>query len=351
MSLELTELLYPKDEVIMTFKQCILQKKPLHETLYWLWELHYSGEDIDKLVFDIYLEFYATLNPPLYSYVKLKRKKYLKTNDIKEITSIVCNLRINVPCLDSYLINYYVANLDKCFPLKIYKKQLEICKTLNDKKELIPLLMSIHYYNIKNISYYLMINLKKYDIKIIYREIVNYYKTYKRIEYIEKIWSDCPSLKVLISIIVHLSIPECKLTTSLKFIAPDTNILNDLNKHYNSIPSKVYYTLKEKRLYSTHYELGPATYGRINKIELKNACCYHWEYYCKNTLSWKKRFDEYTVKFTDKNIQFENDDLLEDFYDKYGFEFDEQSMEIQELSIHDICIEKDPFLWFKKTKK
>jgi hypothetical protein len=26
-------------------------------------------------------------------------------------------------------------------------------------------------------------------------------------------------------------------------------------------------------------------------------------------------------------------------------------MEIQELSIHDICIEKDPFLWFNKTKK
>lgn len=356
MTLQLTELLYPKDEVLMTFKQCILKKKPLHETLYWLWELYYSGEDIDKIVSDIYFEFYATLNPPLYSYIKLKRKKYLKTNDIKEIASIVCNLRINVPCLDSYLINYYVDNLDKCFPLKIYKKKLNLCNRLKDKKELIPLLMSIHYNNVKNIAYYLVINLKKYDIKIIYDEIVDYYKSEKNVErsldknfeYIENLWYVCQSVKSLISIIVYLIIPNSKINNSLKFIAPNAGIVADLNKHYNSKPSKMYYLLREKRLYSTHDELGPAIYGRINKLELKNACCYHWEYYCKNTPSWKKRFEEYNIKFNEKNIQFDNDDLLEEFYDKYGLEFDEQSMETQELSIHEVYIENDPFLWFNK---
>jgi hypothetical protein len=358
MTLQLTKLLYPIDEVLMSFKQCILKKKPLRETLYWLWELYYSGEDIDKIISDIYFELYASLNPPLYSYVKLKRKKYLKINDIKEIASIVCNLRINVPCLDSYLINYYVDNLDKCFPLKIYKKKINICDRLKYKKELIPLLMSIYYQNVKNIAYYLVINLKKYDIKIIYDEIVYYYKSEKNVErsldknfeYIEKLWSDCQSVKSLISIIVYLFIPNSKINNSLKFIAPNTTIVDELNEHYNSKPSKMHYLLREKRLYSTHYELGPAIYGRINKLELKNACCYYWEYYCKNTPSWKKRFEKYNVKFNGKNIQFDNDDLLEEFYDKYGLEFDEQSMETQELSIHDVYIENNPFLWFNNLK-
>lgn len=349
MVLELTEHLYIKDEVIMSLKQCILKKKPLHETLYWLWELYYSGEDIDRIVFDIFLEFYSALNPHLYRYINLKRKKYLKTKDLKEIASIVSNLRINVPCLDSYLINYYLENPNKCFPLKIYKKKINYCLQLNEKKELIPLIMSIYHYNIKNIAYYLLSSLKKYDVEVIFDELINYYKHRDTPHNIKNIlWSECKSVKLLISFIVYMNSLDERINNQSKYIAVDTNIVNSLNKHFNLKPSKVYYTLKEKRIYETHYELGPFNYSRLSVPSLKEECCYYWEFYCSHTPSWKNRFDKYSVSFKDKSIQFENDDLLEEFYENYGFEFDEQSIETQEKSIHKICIENDPFIWFNK---
>lgn len=139
-----------------------------------------------------------------------------------------------------------------------------------------------------------------------------------------------------------------RINNKSKYIAVDTNIVNSLNKHFNLKPSKVYYTLKEKRIYATHYELGPFNYSRLSVPSVKEECCYYWEYYCTHTSSWKNRFDKYGVSFKDKSIQFENDDLLEEFYENYGFEFDEQSIETQEKSIHNICIENDPVVWFNK---
>lgn len=407
----LTINLYPLDEVITSFKQCILQKKTLHETLFWLWELIYSGENVERLLEEIYLDFYASLNPSLYTYIKLKRKKYYKTYDKKELASIVCNLRLSLSSSDSYLLNYYTKQPELCFPLKIYKKPkwLENIKFdgLKQKKELIPLILSIHHYNIKNISYYLSLTIKnaKYDIETIYTEILNYFKfkniTEERIEHVEKIWKEklilvdlsgtkfldpcsssgdkslrllkpqvceTPDFKLIIMIIVYLNIPETKLNKNVKYVAVDNRVLEQLEKHYTVNDNKIYYRLKEKRLYSTHHHVGPGDYGRFklyssytgcndqNQVQdpdililLKDECCYRWEYYCQTTPYWKRIFDKYNIKFDEfKNILFESDDLLEEFYDNYGLDFDEQSIETQEKSIHNIHVENEPFIWFNK---
>ena len=86
---------------------------------------------------------------------------------------------------------------------------------------------------------------------------------------------------------------------------------------------------------------------------------YNWEYYAYNCELWKERMDNYQVSFSlDKTynnlhefnyVCFPNDDLLEDFYEKFGYETDEQTKEVTERSLidlhgHDI-ISKD---WLKK---
>ena len=57
----------------------------------------------------------------------------------------------------------------------------------------------------------------------------------------------------------------------------------------------------------------------------------NWLYYCANTPIWDLRIKSARGKIIDENVVFENDDCLEEFYEKWGFEPDEQSMEIHTL--------------------
>jgi hypothetical protein len=56
-----------------------------------------------------------------------------------------------------------------------------------------------------------------------------------------------------------------------------------------------------------------------------------WIYYCSTTPLWASRLNEGRGQIVNEDIVFENDDFLEEFYDKWGFEPDEQSMEIHQL--------------------
>ena len=64
----------------------------------------------------------------------------------------------------------------------------------------------------------------------------------------------------------------------------------------------------------------------------------YWEYYAYKCPIWEQRFNKYKIKVNNKKelIDFENDDDLEEFYEEYGYEPDEQSKEVQEKSIKKI---------------
>jgi hypothetical protein len=53
---------------------------------------------------------------------------------------------------------------------------------------------------------------------------------------------------------------------------------------------------------------------------------------------WKRRIEQFNGKICkdSKKIEFENDEELEEFYAQYGYEFDEQSLQVQELSLLEI---------------
>ena len=56
-----------------------------------------------------------------------------------------------------------------------------------------------------------------------------------------------------------------------------------------------------------------------------------WLYHSYKTPIWKGRIDEYkgTIDHSSKKIIFEDEDLEEEFFNKYGYEPDEQPIEIQ----------------------
>ena len=91
-----------------------------------------------------------------------------------------------------------------------------------------------------------------------------------------------------------------------------------------------YKIFKNKRLYSISDNIGCFKLER-NNYDLNDIFWNHWEYFAYKSPIWKKRFDKYNININDKKeiIEFKNDDELEEFYQNYGFEPDEQNINIQ----------------------
>ena len=59
----------------------------------------------------------------------------------------------------------------------------------------------------------------------------------------------------------------------------------------------------------------------------------NWLYYCAKTPIWMSRIEEGRgfIQENTQTVEFNTDEDLEDFYDKWGLEPDEQSMEIHRI--------------------
>jgi len=107
----------------------------------------------------------------------------------------------------------------------------------------------------------------------------------------------------------------------------DIDFIN-LYKTNNIIPSRK--TLENVCKYSLIYTRSPL----INKEGLYHIID-NWLYYASRAPIWRERIYNYGGEIVDKEkmVLFENDDQLEEFYENYGFELDEQTIEIQRSTI------------------
>tara|TARA_B100000900_G_scaffold182436_1_gene154788 strand:- start:12835 stop:14139 length:1305 start_codon:yes stop_codon:yes gene_type:complete len=98
-----------------------------------------------------------------------------------------------------------------------------------------------------------------------------------------------------------------------------------------------YKIFQNKRLYSISDNIGCFNLQR-NEYNLNDIFWYHWEYFAYKSPIWKKRFDKYNINVNDEKqtIEFKNEDELEEFYENYGFDPDEQKLDVQEKSIKKI---------------
>lgn len=95
--------------------------------------------------------------------------------------------------------------------------------------------------------------------------------------------------------------------------------------------------------------------------ERKRELFTNWEAYAYKTPYWRDLIDEYKGKIVENKIVFENDDYLEEFYEKYYLDMDEQSKEIQNIAlginskdkktIKDFITDFNGIMTLKKKKK
>ena len=111
--------------------------------------------------------------------------------------------------------------------------------------------------------------------------------------------------------------------------------------------SQIYKTLNFHRKYSISNKIGCFPLERFN-YNLQEMFWYHWEYFAYNAPLWKKRFDKFKIKINHekKCIDFLDDDELDEFYEQYNYEPDEQSLKTQQKST--LPIKKKSYkMWIK----
>jgi hypothetical protein len=363
----LTRYLYSRDEVELSFVVSLLEKKDIMECYFWAFELYYSGYDISQLIWKIFYDFYFHYNSKLEVIIHNKLSKWRENNDYKNIAYIIQNLFRSK-------ISHVVFTLRQRILHENYKYEFKPKRGrrpnwLNKyEKKYIPLIIAISnsdYYNIAYYLYYLIDN-NTHDISYtIFVAIMKYFSLdhehdhYMRIDNftenalnddVQKYWdlreySD--DKHYLLSMIVHLmtntntgkkSDKKSDKKSSNILVIPREKHLEWIINTDTETNYPPYRSLENKRIYKINSLIGSFKLVRNNfchpeTLDLKfiNTC---WETYAYNTPCWKKRFIEFNGGLDDRNqIIFDNDDNLENFYEKYGYEPDEQTTEIQDTSI------------------
>lgn len=320
--LTFTKYLYNKDEVELTLMECILKNANFEEVYFWTIELYDSNnpEEIWQLLYKIYYDFYFLTNQKFENKINKYYLKWKKKHNIGYVIYIVYNL-----CRQNKNIDVNIF---------IYRTYFS----------------SIIKYVIQNINIY------SYSGNTIYEKLLNYAIKNKNNEFIAYYLKKCYKLKNIETFLTenfpidikknehysnkfHLLLCSCLNfpKTNKKFIykkVPD-DAYNDVRDIVNKTKSDIHWKiLKEKRLYNISQSIGCFKLVRSN-YKLDKEFWYNWEYHAYNSTIWKDRFDKYKIKIEPKKklLTFLDDDEMEDFYSKWGYEPDEQTKEVQEKSI------------------
>ena len=345
-----TRYLYSVDETIHSLLLCVLEKKSFQKCLFWLSELYYSKfyQLLWDLMWQTYYDFYAITNPKFEKYILKSQKKWIKKNDISHVIDV-----INVLYYATSISNNVFKMRTKCasMPKTIYKKTPKWVLKLNLSRKEQSFIQSLHNKNHRDIQFYFHqiqnnidrcgLIIKEYvdSTKLIDKNIIDPTIIDKNI-----IGLNCAFKNILYNNKRHIVLSTicCLMNDSLKVnnrLIKKKVKLEDVVfvENANAVSDKIRLTLTEKRKFSIESQIGFFNNNRIENYS--HALWYKWEYYARKCPLWKERFEKYKCSFEKKEPVFPSEDLLEEFYEEFGYEPDEQSKECQMKSLQPLMKE------------
>jgi len=330
-----TRYLYIKEEVELALIFSIINKDE-ERSLFWSFELYMSGfkKSFTNLIIMIYNDFYSLINERLGKKLIEYTNALMKYNDLNMIIIIIENLIVNK--ID-YAV-FYIRNLGDV----LYKNVSEI-SIIEIDSIIKNVIMEMNIINIERFLICVINNdISLEEIKALLSSLLS-----KKEKKIKKISG---RLELIIFVLrefvnkYHKSLKSCMIIENKRFtgeyIIDDMNSIN-YSKYMNIEEKEIkpYNILKNKCIYGTndHDEMSLFNLQRY-KTNIKEIYWYKWLYYCINCRLWFDRINLYKIFINDEKeeICFEDDESLELFYDKYGYEPDEQSKKIQDKSIGEI---------------
>ena len=365
-ALVFTRYLYIKDEVRISFIMCILNKT--ESALFWAFELYHSGfkRELFELIWKIYYDFFATINPSYESYLIKKQDEYLKNDEEMNqkiiISTIVQELLFRKFNCDIFNIRNICENFE--VDIDFYNKETEI-KTKrvmdinferwvknNDYRSLCVWILNDITFDLNDIydsflviyekQVKLTINTLKTQLKTAIKKVPE--NVNKRIVLLIKILSliyKVEGVKKHKGIYLNINTEEIE--------HHDTIHVSEKIKHYTLLIESCKLNIDEFSVLNL-FKLTRSNY------EIQKEYWFNWEYYASFSPLWYERIQKYggTIDYIKKSVSFKeepNDDLMQKFYSLYGLEPDEQTQETQNKNIPVIKKEHDWFWFYNKYKK
>lgn len=348
---KLTRFLYEAEEVESAFIFSMINKINIKECYYWLFELYYSKIDVFPVIWKLYLDYYAIFNPKMENYIIKRHKLWKKDNSIDHICYVVKNLHVLKLNYDVFMLRQLCQQKD--LHVTSINRGRYATWTRSFKKEHIKLLTCINKRQFNNICYYLVELFKNgCDLKELHKDLCLYYarergydlhdeeRKSELIKNIEKSWEtkvkhNC--FHYLLTIICQMNVLDEDIQDQKLFIVPNKEDIDEIITRYNDVVRPVYRTLQKKRCYNIDESIGLYNnlirFGFENQDKYKEEIRDHWEYYAYRTPYWREIIDKCGGIADDemREIKFPNDEKSEEFYDLYGYELDEQPIEVQNM--------------------
>lgn len=360
---QFTRYLYEKEEVKISLITSILNKKE-DDALFWAFELFHSGftSDLTQLIWDLYYNFYATMNPGFEKYLSVKMRIQTTTecddNDAKLLASLITNFMIRPHTVDVFILRQMV-------------KQYDFDIDSQDISEIVNLLEADDFVML---AYLVMNTCDEQQLSSIHLSILTYFNKMglnlninHRVDSYEKITSELENIinkqTVLLSRIIHYSVLMKKI-----LLGKNLFIQVDLSEIIMYETVEPIFEPREGELLPTlpAYKILPmASKLRIDennylslfqlkreKLDIVDAYRSNWEYYASFSPLWQERIKLYNgiIEHDRRKVTFSDDDDLENFYENYGLEPDEQKKETQEKTIQKIKQERTWLSFYNEHK-
>jgi len=330
----LTRYLYFVDEVYLSLLMAIIKKADVEECLFWAAEIFYSELAIWHFLCTVYHDFFATQYPK-----HMKRlSKLEKKNGIEDVLVAVVTLRHLDPDWCTFYLRLCPTNTP---PPKIKPLQWLIDLDLPEVEE--ALLRTLESKSLRAIA--TAVSQFKASAGRLYELLKIYYSDVKGVEVpVLPSRAGGHGYHATLSVLSRLLQPGRRVRKHAIFRKLEDRWLKAVVKHNDETIDLLYKTLPAKRLFRISEDIGcfrlaryklPWQRGPRDAYALLRR---HWEFFAYFTPIWKKRLDAYGATFDPQKAEvfFPNDDLLEEFGEKWNYEPDEQSLPVQEMSVRDI---------------
>ncbi len=354
--LRFTRYLYEKDEVKLSLIMCVLNKNE-EEAIFWAYEMYYSGfqTELVSVFWSLYYDFYYTLNPSFEKYLqtKLKNNLVLTIDSVNCISMIVNNFMIRPHNMDVFILKQLVniCDFDKAdIQDYIIENNFEVMCN-----ELLNVLRTKDYMMLAS---YILTDVKEGHVDDVFKIIIEYFvtdkglkidKKYLAIDY-EKYQFDKRVL-ILSRIMYYFTLANNKKMGKNIYVhvePEDVVLYETIYTNANLPPRKILPCAKIYAIDSYNY-LSLFDLKRETQ-DIKTAYYYDWLYYASFSPLWNSRILKYNGVIDQKNkkIVFDDDDDIDEFYDDYGYEPDEQSADVENKTIQDIRKERTWQSFYKK---
>jgi hypothetical protein len=360
---QFTRYLYEKDEVKISLITSILNKKE-DDALFWAFELFYSGftRELTELIWELYYNFYATMNPGFEKYLSVKMRIPTTTecddDDAKLMASLISNFMIRPHTVDVFILRQMV-------------KQFDFDINAQDISEIVDLLEAEDFVML---AYLVMNTDEETQLLEIHESVISYFKkmgltlnSRHEVDSYKKITSVLENIinkqTVLLSRIIHYSVLMKKIPLGKNlFIQID---LSEIIMYETVEPilepriGELLQTLPAYKILSRVTKLPIDEHNYLSLFQLKRekrdiveAYRCNWEYYASFSPLWQERIKKYNgiIEHDRRKVTFSDDDDLENFYENYGLEPDEQKKETQEKTIQKIKQERTWLSFYNEHK-